>query len=87
MIYLIADLSSLKQIESAVEKLVPGSNQSSPSDLPWLNATLQLKSITSFEDEVKRQGRKKITFEQLYPFIDDTEGSEDELEDLLAALN
>ncbi|SER29649.1 hypothetical protein SAMN05444359_1332 [Neolewinella agarilytica] len=51
MIYLIANLSSLKQIKSTVEKLVPGSNQPSPSDLPWSDATLKLKSITTFQDE------------------------------------
>ncbi len=46
-----------------------------------------MKSITSFEDEVNLQGIPKLAFDDLYPFIDDSEDDDYSVEDLLAALN
>ena len=53
-----------------------------------------MKSISSFEDVVpneaeKAQGKttnKKLTFEELHPFIDESD-SDYSVEDLLSALN
>lgn len=49
-------------------------------------AALSMKAITSFEDVVKSQGDQKLTFEELYPYIDESD-SDYSVDDLLAALN
>ena len=61
-------------------------SEESKDDLPWEKATLSMKTITSFDDVVGVQGDKTITFEELYPYIDESE-SEYSIDDLLAALN
>lgn len=87
LIYSITDIKSLSEIKSAVDDLIkPIENSSVNNDLPWHNATLSMKKISSFEDVVKNQGSKKITFDELYPYIDDSE-NDYSVDDLLAALN
>lgn len=54
--------------------------------LPWQKAMLSMKTISSFEDVVESQDNKKLTFDELYPHIDDTK-CDYTVEDLLAALN
>lgn len=88
IIYSIADLASLKKIKAVVEEFSRSSDDEFSLDhLPWSKAKLNLKKISSFEEEVRTQGNKKITFNELYPFIDDMEDSSYSLDDLLNALN
>lgn len=87
LIYSITDIKFLSEIKLAVDDLIkPIENSSVNNDLPWHIATLSMKKISSFEDVVKNQGSKKITFDELYPYIDDSE-SDYSVDDLLAALN
>jgi hypothetical protein len=84
LIYSITDIKSLNEIKSTVDSFIkPVDNN---NDLPWYEAALSMKTITSFEDVVESQGNKKLTFEELYPCIDESE-SEYSVDDLLAALN
>ncbi|MEL7220459.1 MAG: hypothetical protein AAGJ93_04015, partial [Bacteroidota bacterium] len=77
---------SLSKIKSTVDSVTSSSLQENKVDLPWKKATLYMKSITSFEEVIESQGNKKITFEDLYPLLDDSE-SDYSIDDLLAALN
>ena len=87
LIYSITDLKSLSKIKSTVDNLInPARDGIRPNELPWKKATLSMKSISSFEDVVKAQGNKKLTFEELHPFIDESD-SDYSVEDLLSALN
>jgi hypothetical protein len=87
LIYSITDVASLIRIKSTVDSLMRPIEERTNNDiLPWDKATLSMKSISSFEDEVKTQGNKKLTFEDLYPCIDESE-SDYSVDDLLAALN
>ena len=87
IIYSITDIKSLSQIKSTVDKLMrPVENNTNSDDFPWQKATLFMKKISSFEDVAKSQGGKKLTFEELYPCIDESD-SEYSVDDLLAALN
>ncbi|MEZ4984431.1 MAG: hypothetical protein R2795_05230 [Saprospiraceae bacterium] len=83
LIYSITDVRSLSKIKSAVDRFIKPTED---NVLPWEKATLSMKRIASFEDVVKSQGDKNLTFEELYPFIDESE-SDYTVEDLLAALN
>lgn len=85
LIYSITDMKLLSEIKSTVDSFIKPSEERQ-EDLPWEKATLSMKSITSFDDVVAMQGDKKITFEELYPYIDESE-SEYSINDLLAALN
>ncbi|HMQ50348.1 MAG TPA: hypothetical protein PKA70_22980 [Saprospiraceae bacterium] len=84
LIYSITDVRSLSKIKSAIDRFVKPVEDNNV--LPWEQATLSMKSITSFEDEVKNQGDKHLTFEGLYPCIDESE-TDYTIDDLLAALN
>lgn len=87
IIYKISDVTSLRQIESAVGGLVTSNDEKSLDiEAPWGKAVLEMKSLPSFQDEVRRQGNKKLTFTELYPCIDDSDERYD-VYDLLAALN
>ncbi|MGB0839225.1 MAG: hypothetical protein ACPGXL_03735 [Chitinophagales bacterium] len=86
-IYSTTDIVALNKIKSVVDDfLKPVENVVKEEEAPWQKAILSMKTITSFEDVVESQGNKKLTFNELYPYIDDTE-SDYTVEDLLAALN
>jgi hypothetical protein len=84
LIYSIRDLKSLTKIKSTVDNLIIPTDEN--SDVPWRKATLVMKNISSFQDVVNSQGNKKLTFDDLSPFIDDSD-SNYTVDDLLAALN
>ncbi|MFK7932149.1 MAG: hypothetical protein AB8G22_01485 [Saprospiraceae bacterium] len=86
IIYSITDINALQQIKSTVYDLFPQKNDKTTESPSWMAAQLTLKPLTSFADVVNEQGRKQLTFEELYPYIDDTE-EDYTLDDLLAALN
>lgn len=87
IIYKISDVASLRQIESAVDGLVPSIDAKSAVDeAPWSKAVLTMKTLPSFENVVDDQGGKKLTFAELYPYIDESDETYD-VYDLLAALN
>jgi len=86
LIYSITDMKSLTKIKSTVDSIIDPVIKEDQNNVPWKDATLSMKSITSFENVIEAQGNKRITFENLYPYIDDTE-SDYSVKDLLAALN
>ena len=87
LIYSITDIKSLSQIKTTVDRLIVADKKNGISNgAPWGEAVLKMKPITSYEDVVKSQGDKKLTFEELYPHIDDNE-DEYSIDDLLNALN
>ena len=87
IIYKISDVASLRQIELAVGGLFPSEGKTLPSvEAPWGKAVLKIKQLPTFQEEVKRQGNKKLTFTELYPCIDEADEAYD-IYDLLAALN
>lgn len=85
LIYSITDIESLNKIKSTVDGFIKPTEHKK-EHLPWTQASLNMKTITSFEEVVNSQGAKKITFEELYPYIDESE-SDYSVTDLLAALN
>ena len=86
LIYSITGIKSLNKIKSTIDGFIRPTVEGDKEKLPWGKAILSMKSITSFEDVAENQGNKKITFEELYPHIDDSE-SDYSVENLLAALN
>ncbi len=86
LIYSITDIRSLNKIKSTIDGFIRPTVEEDKDELPWEKAVLSMKSITSFEDVVESQGSKNITFDELYPHVDDSE-SDYSVDDLLAALN
>ncbi|MGH1433050.1 MAG: hypothetical protein ACRBG0_01175 [Lewinella sp.] len=84
LIYSITDVKSLSEIKSTVDLFVK--DDSISNDVPWQAAILSMKKISSLEDVAKSQGDKKLTFDELYPCIDESE-NDYSVDDLLAALN
>lgn len=87
IIFSIGDFDSLSKIKVSIERMVSSFDRKTEGQLPWDGAQLKMKSITSFEDEVNLQDVPKLAFDDLYPFIDDSEDDDYSIEDLLAALN
>lgn len=85
LIYSITDLKSLNKIKSTVDTFLNPAEENQDA-LPWQEATLSMKKTIPFEEVVENQGDKKLTFKELYPYIDDAEGTYS-IDDLLAALN
>ncbi|MEL6944918.1 MAG: hypothetical protein AAFO82_19860 [Bacteroidota bacterium] len=81
---MISALNDIQVLQSIRERLKTVDTDN--GKLPWHEAVLSMKTITSFEDEVERQGNKKLTFEELYPYIDESD-NDYSVDDLLAALN
>ena len=85
LIYSITDIKSLSEIKSTVDRFIK-TTENKENDLSWKKAVLSMKTITSFKEVVKNQGGKKLTFDELYPCIDESE-NDYSTDDLLAALN
>jgi hypothetical protein len=87
LIYSISDFKSLSQIKNTVDNLIIiPTDQDDKIDLPWADYKINLKPIIPFKEVVRNQGQKKLTFEELYPLIDDSDDDYN-LEMLLSALN
>lgn len=86
LIYSVKDLRSLNEIKLVLDKLVEIKEEKKDILPPWEGAVLSMTSISSFEDVVDSQGNKKLTFDELYPYIDESE-SDYTVDELLAALN
>ena len=78
----VQDFSKLLKIKSCVEKVVGINSKESTSK--WSEAVLTMNS-DDVETQFERQGVKRLSFEELLPFISDDE-DEFSLKELIAAL-
>ena len=81
----ITDVSQLEAIHVEVKSKLDLPQEDNSPQLPWQDAIVQMKESVSFEDLIKEQGEKSLTFDELRALADEMEweGSLDEILEML----